>query len=242
MQNRDNFYIKTNRIFTKLKKYSWIFIPLVAVAGLWFPKLGLLMMPVMLALPVFGFLKGKYWCGTICPHGSYFDGVILPITGNKIIPAWAKSKVTLTLAFSWFMYIFYSRTKAAFGFWGEISFWDKLGFVFVANYLAVTVIGTIMALSFSSRTWCRFCPMGTFQLLMYKLGKMLKMNRKTDQKVVIKDKEACLSCKKCERVCPVQLAPYKEFDNKGFFNNESCIRCSTCIDNCPLKLLEKDIA
>jgi ferredoxin len=68
------------------------------------------------------------------------------------------------------------------------------------------------------------------------------MNRKTDQKVVIKDKEACLSCKKCERVCPVQLAPYKEFDNKGFFNNESCIRCSTCIDNCPLKLLEKDIA
>ena len=85
-KNNNNFYIKTNRIFTQLKKYSWIFIPLVAIAGLWYPKLGLLMIPVM-------------------------------------------------LAFSWFMYIFYSRVKASFGFWGEISFWDKLGFVFVANYL-----------------------------------------------------------------------------------------------------------
>ena len=103
------------------------------------------------------------------------------------------------------MYIFYSRVKASFSFWGEISFWDKLGFVFVANYLAVTVIGTIMALSFSSRTWCRFCPMGTFQLLMYKLGKMLKMNRKTDQKVVIKEIEACIRCSTCIENCPLKL-------------------------------------
>lgn len=84
--------------------------------------------------------------------------------------------------------------------------------------------------------------MGTFQLLTYKLGKILNINKKTDKKIVIIKKEACVSCKKCERVCPVQLAPYKEFTENGVFDNEACIRCSTCIDNCPLKLLEKEIA
>lgn len=235
---KENFYIKTNRIFTVFKKYSWLFIPLVALVGLWYHKLGLLMMPVMLALPVMGFLKGKYWCGTICPHGSFFDGIILPISKNKEIPAWAKSKITLTIAFSWFMYIFYNRVSAAFNFWGDISFWDKLGFVFVLNYLAVTIIGTLLAIGISARTWCRFCPMGTFQLITYKIGKALKLNLKTDQMVTISEKEACVTCKKCERVCPVQLVPYEELKEKFHLENESCIRCSTCIINCPLNILD----
>ncbi len=82
----------------------------------------------------------------------------------------------------------------------------------------------------------------TFQLLTYKIGKILRLNYKTDQKVVIKEIESCVSCKKCEKVCPVQLALYKDFDEEGIFQDEACIRCSTCIENCPLKLLEKDIA
>ena len=217
------YYVKTERVFNGLKRYSWLLIPLVALVGLWYPLLGLLMIPIMLLLPVMGFLKGKYWCGTICPHGSFFDGIILPVSRNKEIPSWAKSKMTLAIAFSWFMYIFATRVYKAFSFWGDTSFWEKLVFVFVV---------------YSSRTWCRFCPMGSFQLITYKIGKYLRLNEKTDRVVTVTESNSCTKCKKCERVCPVQLVPYKEIIEKGQLEDEACIRCSTCVVNCPVKILE----
>lgn len=232
-----NYYLKVNRIFTPIRKWAWLFILLVAFLGLWFPKLGLLMVPIMLTLPIMGFYKGKYWCGNICPHGSLFDGLILPLSKNKKIPSWAKSKVTLTLAFTWFMYIFTARVIKSFELWGTISFLDKLGFVFVMNYLVVTIVGSTLAIFISTRTWCRFCPMGTFQLLTYKLGKQLGLNNSTDQKLTMDENGKCLNCAKCEKVCPIQLAPYKEISNNNQLENEACIRCNTCVVHCPTRIL-----
>lgn len=51
------YNIKTNRIFTPVRKYAWIYIPIVAGLGLWYPKLGLSIIPLMLALMITGFLK-----------------------------------------------------------------------------------------------------------------------------------------------------------------------------------------
>lgn len=234
MQKND--FLKTERIFSPVKKYSWLFLVLVAFGGLRYPALGLLLIPVMLALPVLGFLKGKYWCGTICPHGSFFDGVLLPITKNNKIPGWATSKITIGLAFFWFMYIFYNRSMTAFEFWGQSSFYEKFGFVFVANYLAVTLIGSMLSVTVSSRTWCRFCPMGTFQLLSYKLGSITGLNKHTNPKVTISQENACISCMRCAKVCPVQLQPAGHFE-KNQFHNQDCIKCGTCVKNCPLTLL-----
>jgi len=62
----NNFYIKTNRIFSPIRKYGWIFTLTVAFGGLWFPKLGLLVLPVILALTTLSFFKGRYWCGNFC--------------------------------------------------------------------------------------------------------------------------------------------------------------------------------
>lgn len=233
----NNFYIKTNRIFTPIRKWSWLFILVVAFGGLWIPKLGLLMIPVMLALPLFGFAKGKYWCGNICPHGSFFDRFIQHISLNRKIPGWAKSKITMILAFSWFMYMLGGRLIKVSALWGTLPFVDKLGFIFVMNYFVVTLVGSTLALLINPRTWCNFCPMSTFQIIFYKLGKLLRLNKTTDKKVSISRKEMCHSCGKCARVCPLQLTPYLEFSEKNQFDNESCIRCSTCVKNCPAGIL-----
>ncbi|WP_205665682.1 4Fe-4S binding protein [Anoxybacter fermentans] len=53
------------------------------------------------------------------------------------------------------------------------------------NYLVVTIVGTPLAILINPRTWCSFCPTGTMQILMYKLGKLLGINKKIDQKVSI---------------------------------------------------------
>lgn len=232
-----SFYIKANRIFTPVRKYAWLFIPPVAFGGLWYPKLGLLIIPLMITLAVTGFFKGKYWCGNFCPHGSLFDSIIMRFSTNRRIPSFLKSKITMALMFSWFMYIIISRLIKVFQIFGSAAFLDKLGYVFVINYLAVTIIGTILAFIVSPRAWCSFCPMGTLEILSYKLGKLLGANRKTDEKITAARVEKCHSCGKCSRVCPMQLTPYLEFSEKNQFDHEACIRCSTCVYNCPAGIL-----
>ncbi|MBR0596492.1 4Fe-4S binding protein [Sinanaerobacter chloroacetimidivorans] len=232
-----SFYMKTNKVFTPIRKYAWIFTLTVAIGGLWYPKLGLLVIPVILSLTLLSFFKGRYWCGNFCPHGSLFDSLLNPLSRNQRIPKFFRSRI-----FAGFFFLFFTANlirkiiKVA-GIFGTMQFWDKLGFIFVASYLMVTVVGGLLSIIISQRTWCQFCPMGMMQMLSYKLGKQIGFNKKTDQKVTASRKEMCHSCGKCSRVCPMQLTPYLGFSDQNQFDSEKCIRCSTCVANCPAGIL-----
>jgi len=229
---------KAERVFTPLKRYAWLFVFVVAVGGLWIPKLGLFMIPLMVALMIMGFAKGKYWCGNVCPHGSFFDGILLHISRNKKIPAFLRSKILAGMLLAWFMFMLVNRLATVFSSLGEVGFLDRLGFVFVLNYLAVTVLGTVLALGVNPRAWCTICPMGTFQLLLYRLGSWLGVNRKSDMRLAAVNKEDCVSCSRCSRVCPMQLKPYPDYLENKSFDFGACIRCSTCVQHCPTGVLK----
>jgi NAD(P)H-flavin reductase/NAD-dependent dihydropyrimidine dehydrogenase PreA subunit len=232
-----NFYIKTNRAFTLVRTYAWLLTLLIAFAGLWIPKLGLLVLPIMAALTLTSFFKGRYWCGNFCPHGSLFDNIYIKVSNNKSIHAIFKSKITRVVFFSWFGFQLTRRFIKAFASFGTESFLDKVGFIFVMTYLMVLAISLITSTINNSRSWCNICPMGTIQTVSYKLGKLLGATKKTDQKVTIKDKNMCHTCGKCSRVCPMQLEPHTEFSENNQFDDEACIRCSTCVNNCPAGIL-----
>ena len=244
MVSLNNYYIKTNRIFNPVRKYAWIFTIIVAIGGLWQPKLGLLVLFIMAGLLVTSFFKGRYWCGNICPHGSLYDRIILPFSRNKKIPTALKSKIFVIAFFSFFVFNFSKRVIKAFQAWGTYDFFDKLGFVFVITYLVVLIIGGSLALFVTPRTWCQFCPMGTMQKASHAFGKTLKVTKKAEKKVTISNPSLCHSCGKCSRVCPFQLQPYLEFSKQNQFDNSNCIKCSTCVENCPAGILsletEKD--
>lgn len=237
-------YLKTNRTFTFLRKYSWIITLLVALGGLWQPKLGLLVLFIMAGLTITAFFSGRYWCGNICPHGSLFDRLLLPISSNKKIPDFLKSKPMVVGFFIFFMFNFSRKFLAIFQLWGSYSFLDKLGLLFVNTYLMVLVLGGLLSIIITPRAWCQFCPMGTLQKLSYTLGKSLGMIKNTEKKITISDKDQCIRCGKCARVCPFQLVPYDNFSENNQFDDINCIKCSTCVVNCPLGLLslatEKD--
>lgn len=231
------FYIKTNRTFTLLRKSAWVITLLVAIGGVWYPKLGLLVIPIILALTVLAFFRGRQWCGNFCPHGSLYDFIALPLSLNKKIPSILKSKAVLALVFAWFGYNMTKKLLGTLPTLGTDSFLDKLGFVFVTTYLMVLIVGGFLSIFISPRTWCQFCPMGTLQMLSYKLGKLLGVSRVTDKKITIAAKEKCHNCGKCSRVCPMQLTPYQEFSDINQFDSEKCIKCSTCVVNCPAGIL-----
>lgn len=235
-----HFHIKTNRVFTPIRKYGWIFTLSVAFGGLWYPKIGLLVIGVILALSTLSFFKGRYWCGNFCPHGSLFDSLLLPVSRNTNIPKFFGSKLFNLVFFSFFAWNMSRKLIKVSGIWGETPFWDKLGFIFVTTYLMVTVVGGLINVFFAPRTWCQFCPMGIIQRFSYRLGKLLGVAKNTDEKITISSIDKCHSCGKCSRVCPMQLTPYLEFSEENQFDSSKCIRCSTCVENCPAGILSLD--
>ncbi|MCF6464491.1 4Fe-4S binding protein [Clostridium sp. Cult2] len=233
----ENYYIKTNRTFTNIRKNAWIFTLLVAIGGLWKPKLGLLVIFIMAGLTTTSFFSGRYWCGNFCPHGSLFDRITMPISLNKKIPKFMKSTPMMIGFFAFFMYNFSKKIIKVSNFWGTYDFLDKLGFVFVTTYLMVLIAGGLFAVLINPRTWCQFCPMGTIQKLSHKLGRTIGIAEKTEKKVTIESLDKCHTCGKCSRVCPFQLTPYLEFSEKNQFDSINCIKCSTCVENCPANIL-----
>jgi len=231
------FHIKTNRTFTLIRKYGFLFTLTVALGGLWFPKLGLMVIPVIIGLLFYSFFKGRFWCGNICAHGSLFDSVFMKWSRNGNIPKIFRHKLVGITFFGWFSFKLTMKLTRIAGTYGSASFLDKIGMVFVGSYLMVTLLGGLLALFYAPRTWCNFCPMGFMQRISYRFGKKLGVTIITDEKVTVSKSEMCHSCGKCARVCPMQLTPYTHFSDDNQFDDESCIRCSTCVYNCPAHIL-----
>jgi NAD(P)H-flavin reductase/NAD-dependent dihydropyrimidine dehydrogenase PreA subunit len=232
-----NYYIKTNRVFTNIRKYGYLYTLLIAIGGLWYPKLGVSVLAVIAVMTGIALFKGRYWCGNFCSHGSLFDSVLMKFSRNSNIPNFLKSRLIAIPFFLAFGYKLTTKFIMVSALFGSMKFWDKMGFIFVSSYLMVLVAGSILSLVFSPRSWCNVCPMGTLQKLSYSLGKLLRANKRTDEKITVAHKEMCHKCGKCSRVCPMQLQPFTEFSTKNQFNHSSCIRCSTCVENCPAAIL-----
>jgi len=233
-------YKAVQRVFSPVKQWSWLFIPVIAFGGLFWHRLGLLLIPMMLALLIMGLLKGKYWCGNVCPHASLFDGILLNRAPLKRFPALLRNRFFRFGFFVFYMLMFSQRIASAVEYWGTLDFLDRLGFVFSLNYLVPTTVGIVLAFSYNPRAWCTVCPMGVMQELVYGVGRKLGINKATDRLVTISDSEACRHCGRCSQVCPMQLEPHKAFDSEGKYASAACIRCGVCVKNCPFDLLRID--
>ncbi len=218
------------------KNWSWVLVPLIAKGGLLWPALGLLLIPIMVALIGIGLLRGKYWCGNICPHGNLFDRFIAPFSAGRKFPDLIKGPVLKWGFFLFFMGMFAFRVSGVLQHWGALDFWNRLGFVMVINYFIPTILGITMGLAIKPRAWCRFCPMGTVAELSYRLGRILKLNRKTDLSVAGSNPEKCAGCGLCNQACPLELYPQQAIKDKEL-QDPRCIKCSECTANCPRGIL-----
>ena len=45
--------------------------------------------------------------------------------------------------------------------------------------------------------------------------------------------DACVKCKRCEKVCPMQLKPYTAKGKAEGFDHSDCLKCGRCVANCP---------
>ncbi len=187
-----------------------------------------------------GALMGRYVCGWLCPFGLIqdllnkipFPKKLRTFKGDRIL---RKLKYVILLVFvvllpmvavdvtglgePWFCkYICPAGTLE-----GGVplvllnsALRETLGFLYTWKILILTV--TVILSVIIYRPFCKYvCPLGAIYSFFNKVSVFrIKV-----------DKEKCIGCDKCERVCKMNVNPSETPDSA------ECIRCRECISACP---------
>ena len=88
-------------------------------------------------------------------------------------------------------------------------------------------VGIALAFAFrDNRAFCKYlCPITIF----------LKASSRFSLMRVEADPKKCVSCGKCRKVCPMNVAPDQPFALRA--NRTECILCMKCAENCPKEAL-----
>lgn len=204
---------------------------------------------VLGSLMLFGILMGRLVCGFLCPFGLIQDlvhkiphpKVMLPVWIDQplryikyailivfviLLPAFAGPAVGVNPPY-FCEYICPAGTleggiplvltnPALQNIAGALFNW-KIG------VLIFMLIGAVLI----PRFFCRyFCPLGAFYAL---------FNRFSFYHMEL-DTAKCTGCRRCERLCPMQVEVTKNI------NSPECIRCGICKENCPTGAISSGVS
>ena len=198
----------------KITPYLGILVLIVSVLGIWEPKLGYFLLVVFAALLLISPFRGRWFCGNLCPRGSFNDFWLGKVSFKKKIPKFFRNKwlrLVVFITMMGFMIFRVIQTK------GVV---DKVGMVFVTICIVTTLIAILFGIFISPRTWCSFCPMGTVQKCFGGKRYQLKV-----------DNSKCIDCGLCKKVCPMQL------NVNEILHKPDCIKCGRCVKVCPKQAL-----
>jgi ferredoxin-type protein NapH len=205
------------------KKYSYGLLITFIIGGLFDLRIAIAAIVCMIAPIIFSIFKGRFWCGNVCPRGNFYDNIVSKFSNKKTVPKFLKSTY-FRAAVTVFMLTVFTV--------GTINNWGNpygIGMVFYRLIVITTIVGILLSFFYNQRTWCNFCPMGSIAALV-----SYTKNRKNKNALLQVD-SSCVSCKLCEKKCPMGIAPYKY--KGGVLEHHDCIQCGTCVYTCPKKVI-----
>lgn len=180
---------------------------------------------------------GRLFCAYLCPAGGLQE-CAFAINDKKPKQEW-KNYIKYIIWCIWLAAVVFSY------FWGgEII---KIDFFFETEngisvssiqsyiiYYGIVCLIFIPSVVFGKRVFCHyFCWMAPFMVLGTKIRRFLHL---PGVHIKISEKNRCISCGKCNNVCPMGIDVVNEAKNASIRNLE-CIQCGACIDNCPKTIL-----
>lgn len=168
---------------------------------------------------IFGpILFGRGWCGYAC-----WTAMILDLLPYKI-PQIARKRIgfiryltfSLALLFVGALFIFNVPNLQ------RVMFWS-----FLIGNVAYYIVGITLAFAFKdNRAFCKYiCPITVFLKPMSYFSLLRVKN----------NKDNCISCGKCKKMCPMNVDMTDNSRNR--INGTECILCFKCVDECPQKSL-----
>ncbi len=101
-------------------------------------------------------------------------------------------------------------------------------------YYGIVLLILIPSILFGKRAFCHyFCWMAPFMILGTKLRRLLHL---PGFHIRANKKERCLSCGKCNQVCPMGIDVMREA-KCGTVDSLECIQYGACIEHCPKRVL-----
>ncbi len=164
---------------------------------------------------IFGpLLFGRGWCGYACWTAMVLD--FLPFKQpQKPAKKWGGIRyLTFTASFVFVAALFLCKV----GNLERIMFW-----AFIIGNLVYYAVGIALAFLYrDNRAFCKYvCPITVFLKPMSYFS-LLRIRC---------NKEKCISCGKCKRVCPMEVDVTDNERNRK--NGTECILCMECVKSCP---------
>jgi ferredoxin-type protein NapH len=184
-------------------------------AGWVFPLIGYFIPACMILGIGIAVRKGRSWCNWLCPRGAFADAYLRVTSPARKIPSWLRGLPVRAGVMAFLMGMLgYQITRL----WPD---WLAIGGFFMLLLTITTAVGVLLALLVHQRSWCYICPIGTMSNWVGKNRDPLGMNR-----------DACVECGLCEKVCPMQLSPLQLKDSKGMDHRGDCLKCGLCVASC----------
>lgn len=192
---------------------------------------------------VFGSIMGRFVCGWLCPFGLVQDLLHkIPIfRKRKNLPfhrilKYGKYVVLIFLVLIGSMFLFGGFAKVpAFckylcpsgTLFGAVpllaadgTLWKQIGWLFSWK-MGILILIVILSVKVY-RPFCQYlCPLGAIYGWFNRFC-LVRINW---------EKEKCVSCKLCEKACPVSISVQE------ISHSPECIRCGRCVESCPNKCL-----
>lgn len=168
---------------------------------------------------IFGpLIFSRGWCGYACWSAMIFDLLPYKICNHKRKNIGFIRYIIFIASFIFVASLFIFKVKNI----------ERIMFIsFIAGNIIYYITGISLAFLFKdNRAFCKYiCPITIF-LKPASYYSLMRINT---------DKTKCISCKKCEKICPMDVEVSN--DSRKRKNATECILCLKCIDECPKNAL-----
>lgn len=185
------------------------------------------------AVVVLGVVLSRFFCGWFCAFGALqavFGWLGKKLFGRRFtVPAkldaalrWIKYPLLLAIIYlTWRAGELVIRPYDPMAAYGHLS--AGLGAVWAEFAVGLVALVVVMLLSMLyERAFCKYlCPLGAFNAILSRVP-LFRIRR---------EKSSCISCSKCDRVCPMNI----QVSKAEKIGSAECIACLECVTACPTK-------
>jgi ferredoxin-type protein NapH len=183
---------------------------------------------------------GRAFCSYVCPYGGL--QMIIDFCAKKPLKevSWLK-KTKHVIGILWLGAIVIILAKNIGNFKIDLLYLTEK-FISVDNiqkfigYLVIVVLLSILPIFLGKRATCRYiCPMSILNILGTKIKNKINLTSLN----LYSNKDNCVGCKKCNKVCPMSLdvSTMVKTDN---MENMECILCGECVKTCNSKAITRE--
>ncbi len=180
---------------------------------------------------------GRLFCSYLCPAGGLQECTFV-INEKNPKQGW-RNYIKFAIWSVWLIVVilcyFHSGKIIMINFFFEtengISVSSIQSYIIYYGIICLILIPSIL---FGKRAFCHYlCWMAPFMISGIKFRRLLRL---PGIHIRAGKKDSCISCGKCNKVCPMGIDVMGETKH-GIIGNSECIQCGACIDNCPKNVL-----